>query len=443
MNRIILIGNGFDLAHGLKTGYQDFMSSYWRGFTQKIATDLFTPYEDEFAKFERISGPESSYKAYLASSFGIDNPQGYVYQDVFGKGFIPDVRNALNTIDSFDEFRQLITNVNQASDLQFDLSFKNQFFKEISEQTCLRSWLGIENEYYNQLKNTLATGMSAEKLNQEFSHVKNYLKSYLTEICRQEINKNESIEEILDAPIQLNNIAISEQEIFLDTIGSMAWEVGEICFEERENHPEYACMNTIEANRAIIKEQLNKGKLTELLLPGRTLLLNFNYSNTAEKLYAQSADRADCELIHIHGELDNPDNPIIFGYGDEMDEHYKKLVDLNNNNYLQNIKSIRYLETDNYRRLLAFIASAPYQIYLMGHSCGNSDRTLLNTLFEHKNCISIKPFYHQRKDGSDDYIDTIQNISRNFKDAALMRDRVVNKIYCKPLPQKSEIEEPV
>ena len=30
MNRIILIGNGFDLAHGLPTSYRHFMDWYWR-----------------------------------------------------------------------------------------------------------------------------------------------------------------------------------------------------------------------------------------------------------------------------------------------------------------------------------------------------------------------------------------------------------------------------
>ena len=29
MNRIILIGNGFDLAHGLKTSYANFIDWYW------------------------------------------------------------------------------------------------------------------------------------------------------------------------------------------------------------------------------------------------------------------------------------------------------------------------------------------------------------------------------------------------------------------------------
>lgn len=29
MNRLVLIGNGFDLAHGLKTKYEDFINWYW------------------------------------------------------------------------------------------------------------------------------------------------------------------------------------------------------------------------------------------------------------------------------------------------------------------------------------------------------------------------------------------------------------------------------
>ena len=29
MNRVIVIGNGFDKAHGLKTGYRDFIDGYW------------------------------------------------------------------------------------------------------------------------------------------------------------------------------------------------------------------------------------------------------------------------------------------------------------------------------------------------------------------------------------------------------------------------------
>ena len=109
---------------------------------------------------------------------------------------------------------------------------------------------------------------------------------------------------------------------------------------------------------------------------------------------------------------------------------------LNENECLKNIKSIKYLESDHYRDVLKFLEAAPFQVLIMGHSCGNSDRTLLNTIFEHKNCISIKPYYYKNeKDGTDNYLDIVQNISRNFTNMKLMRDRVVNKTRCEPLPQ--------
>lgn len=162
--------------------------------------------------------------------------------------------------------------------------------------------------------------------------------------------------------------------------------------------------------------------------------MNFNYTQTVQQLYAID----QVEIIDIHGALNNEHNPIIFGYGDELDDDYKRIEKLQDNDFLENIKSIHYHETGCYRRLLGFIESEPYQVITMGHSCGNSDRTLLNTLFEHRNCISVKVYYHQREDGTDDYSQLIRNLSRNFNNKAAMRDKVVNKEFCLPLVPISE-----
>jgi hypothetical protein len=139
------------------------------------------------------------------------------------------------------------------------------------------------------------------------------------------------------------------------------------------------------------------------------------------------------ETINIHGELNSIQNPVIFGFGDDVDKKYQEFEDLNDNKYLENFKSIAYLQTNSYKRLLEFINADEYQVLTFGHSCGISDRTMLNTIFEHENCKSIKPFYHKRKDGSDNYTDIVQNISRNFNDKKKFRDRVVNKTYCDAL----------
>jgi hypothetical protein len=69
----------------------------------------------------------------------------------------------------------------------------------------------------------------------------------------------------------------------------------------------------------------------------------------------------------------------------------------------------------------------------MGHSCGISDKTLLNTLFEHPNCSSIKIYYHKRDDGTDDFFDVYSNISRNFNDKSLLRRIVANQQDSEPL----------
>ena len=45
MNRIILIGNGFDLAHGMPTSYNDFINDYWKSniieIKKKSGSDIF------------------------------------------------------------------------------------------------------------------------------------------------------------------------------------------------------------------------------------------------------------------------------------------------------------------------------------------------------------------------------------------------------------------
>lgn len=136
-------------------------------------------------------------------------------------------------------------------------------------------------------------------------------------------------------------------------------------------------------------------------------------------------------MIHIHGELNNMKNPIIFGYGDERDETYNLLEKANIPEVFTHIKSFEYFKTDNYSRLLAFLES-PYDVYIMGHSCGLSDRTLLSTVFEHENCRYIKIFYHGN---AENYRKTTYEISRHFTDKALMRKRVLPITKCKPMPQ--------
>jgi len=84
---------------------------------------------------------------------------------------------------------------------------------------------------------------------------------------------------------------------------------------------------------------------------------------------------------------------------------------------------------------LNWVETKEFQVYIFGHSCGLSDRTLLNTIFENNNCRSIKLFYHQ-KESSDNFIEIMQNISRHFNKKGFMRSKIVDKTISISLPQQ-------
>lgn len=333
MNRIVLIGNGFDLAHGLKTKYEHFIKWY---LNQKI------------------------------------DSTGILYKE--------KIRN-------YDMYVEHMKARQIEESMRDPCIFLNNILKRIGSY----GWVDIEKEYYALLIqqiypiNDSSQRLDPMILNIQLDHLKAMLIEYL------KIEDEKGVEVIHSIKDKIHRSII---------------------------------------RREIATTNLNSNNFSpDDVKPSNTMLLNFNYTKTV-KQYTDS--ESNVKDIPIHGYLGN-EKSIIFGYGDELDGDYEKLKNLNDNECLRNMKSIRYLEADNYRKMLEFIESAPFQVCIMGHSCGISDRTLLNTLFEHKNCISILPYYYIKEKGSDNYLELVQNISRNFTDMKLMRDRVVNKLYCESL----------
>ena len=275
------------------------------------------------------------------------------------------------------------------------------FFETILQSIETKGWVDIENDYYQTLKNSIDSprcDYNVIELNKQLSFLQNKLVEYLKTIGTSEL-KNDLNGEIVEN-FNPADFSTEGKKRALRSIGLENYELAELS---------------------------NKPYKQQKLRPKRTMLLSFNYTGTA-KMY----DGNNIELNFIHGDLEHPEN-IIFGYGDELDKNYQDILDKNNNEFLRNVKSVKYLETRHYHELLEFLLSAPFQVLIMGHSCGNSDRTLLNTVFEHENCVSIKPFYHKWDDGRDNYLELVQNISRNFTNMKLFRDRVVNKEQCKTM----------
>ena len=407
MNRIILVGNGFDLAHNLPTKYEDFINWYYQERfrslenenTQiskdplcKLDLSVCGVYDDLFPNSPRKLTPyyEKFRNCKTWHDFYIENSTGKY------KGHIDLLHN---------DFKILSNNNSVIYSVKCSHLFEN-----ITKSIETTGWVDIENEYYNFLCSFLSEKKydNPKQLNDELDFIRTKLIEYLTFVENECINEkifNEDISKKILEPINKADLSNEATEYFKK-------------------------VTKFEGDDFLKKNVDYEFKITEHPQPENTLILDFNYTKTAD-LYS---NKYNIDINHIHGDLEHPES-VIFGYGDELDRDYKELARLNDNEYLRNIKSIKYLESSNYRKILSFIGWEKFQIYIMGHSCGNSDRTLMNTLFEHENCASIKPFYYQSKNGKDNYLDIVQNISRNFTDMKLMRDRVVNKKLCEPLPQ--------
>lgn len=379
MNRLVIIGNGFDMAHSLKTSYMDFINWYWDkridafvGNTTKISEDCLCR---------------------LSINADADLSCWNVF--AFMNSYFKDIRGNRNC-SGFD----VIKYIQNKSEI-FSINY-SQFFGTILQSIETKGWVDIENDYYQLLKETKKTdcGYTVKELNEQLAFLQEKLVEYL-----QTISTNQPIKDLHDAIIDFFDPADFSTEGRKKALEDIGLDIKSF----REVEYNY--------------EERNK------LIPKRIMLLSFNYTATA-KMYSNF----NLDFNYIHGDLEHPEN-IIFGYGDELDKDYQAILDMNDNELLKHVKSVKYLETRNYHNMLEFLMSAPFQVVIMGHSCGNSDRTLLNTVFEHENCVSIKPFYHKWEDGTDNYLDIVQNISRNFNftNMRLFRDRVVNKEQCKTI----------
>jgi len=404
VNRIILIGNGFDLAHGLKTKYSDFLDDYWLGIIDKIVS----PFNEATFENEEL---------------------------IIKKG-----RFSLNNLWNYKDLIQKLPSKERS------IEYKNRFFGILIREKSIHNWVDIESEFYKTLlkiiKNQEVDNLgvySIRRLNEDFGRIIQLLDKYLLKIKDkyEDVKTLSDIRNVIGSKIYSTYYVKEFTNQAYDNIIDYIYNKKNIKLNEDDR------LEVINSIKKLLIDDENEKYFT--LSPSNLLFLNFNYTRTIfhyENKYVYKemdiVKDLNIETINIHGSLNEEDaNPIIFGYGDELDDNYPAIEKLNDNKYLENIKSIKYSETDNYKRLLEYINSEQYQVFIFGHSCGLSDRTLLNTLFEHENCVSIKPYYHQwkNKDDSlgDNYSDIVRNISRNFNDKASMRDKVVNKTYCEPL----------
>lgn len=347
-NLIVIIGNGFDLAHGLKTGFSHFADYYIENILlnnllnveQNKASDYFS---NSFKEY--INSYQQNYYFLNGSSSNSEILKTISYFSLHEKHKKDDILHYLK--ENIHLIGLIISN-----------SFLGKLYSDKFD-----NWFDIEQSYYKELCEILKHGNNTRdsllKLNSELEEIKKLFKKYLKE-----------------------EISIIKSE-----------EIG----------------------YSLGKHYKGRKEIT---------IVNFNYTNTINNYLNFTLK---IKNIHIHGDLNGK---IIFGYGDDTDENYKKMKDAREKEFLRNFKTFHYLKDTNNRKVLNELSTkSSYDVLIIGHSLDTTDKTILKKILDNDKCDNIELLKRsdleteQEKDEA--HFELHANLSRIFDNESDLRDKLI------------------
>lgn len=318
-NLIVIIGNGFDLAHGLKTSYSDFADYF---LVKKIKNEL------QLALNQKT------------------NYNNEIFNFKFLKTFVEkkNIQTDYNFIDNLwlkiKKEDKSISEFLRKNHKELSSVLNNQFLVKLYANSY-EHWFDIENAYFSELiqikkqisnESVSKIKRKIKQLNLELEHVKNELQIYLT--------------------TEISIFKMKEIQSFITT---------NLNFRNREE----------------------------------IYFVNFNYTSTIEQYLGIYSKRKNIKVNYIHGKLSEKN--IIFGYGNDQNSEYQEIKNTGIDEFLEHFKTFEYLKDNNYSDI--YINSIDkyydYEVIVLGHSLGLTDKTLLEEIFNSEKCKKIH-FYKRR-----------------------------------------------
>ncbi len=379
-NAIIIVGNGFDLAHGMPTSYNDFAKHYLETIISQFITffdrdntvigkvlwkdnSVFNAATNNFLKI-KISEFDKNESKQIESS---NNNYGK-----FKNNLLELLLNDPNQIDLDKSIRSFLSeNINFVGKMLSNTFLGKLFANEYD------NWFDIERAYFEELKtfSDVKSVAGVKQLNGYFNEIKNKLKIYLNQI-----------------DIKFN---------------------GEVA--------------------SFIKNSFtNKNNIQ---------IVDFNYTYTIDRYINRFNRVNNISINQIHGDLNSE---IIFGYGDDTSVEYQNIKNLDNDEYLENFKTYAYLMNREYTDLLNIIEDYnDYEVYVFRHSLGRTDKTLLKEIFDNKKCLNIHFFKRSdldEKQKKTAFSALTKNLSRILDDESSLRKKTLSYPESLSFP-KNEIED--
>lgn len=355
--KILLIGNGFDLAHGLPTSYKDFLDFC------KMVRELYTYpiIDNEYNQKKLIDwNTDKTIKSKLLECY----------------------ENRKNC------FEDKITTQCKELDELYDCIKENvwiNYFLE-REKSIGENWIDFESEISNvvQAIETLKSYIERDEDVLKIKDTKQKTIIYFLKIAKKSLQDVFNLKRIdgfiEDISIELDKL-IRSLEIY-------------IC----------EFVNEID----IIKENDDIKTITP------DYVLSFNYSNTYERIYGQSKE---VTYDYIHGKADIENNVdtcnLVLGIDEYLeDDKNDKLEFIAFKKFYQRI----YKSTDStYMKWVEQIKKYPevnHNLFIFGHSLDKTDRDILKLLICNDNVTTKIYYYRKNKNDKKELGKLIKNLVR-------------------------------
>ena len=376
--KILLIGNGFDLAHGLPTSYKDFLDFC------KMVRELYTYpiIDNEYNQKKLIDwNTDKTIKSKLLECY----------------------ENRKNC------FEDKITTQCKELDELYDCIKENvwiNYFLE-REKYIGENWIDFESEISNIIQAFECIRDNIER--RERIQQGEGSKVIKLEVVKGFVNISTEIEGLKELDLEdmytnlkLFDVYIKKMTVDLDKL--------------------------IRALEIYISEFINKievlQKNDDIKDINPDCVLSFNYSNTYERIYGQSNK---VEYDYIHGKADKTNNVntcnLVLGIDEYLEEcdrdnkleflpfkkFYQRIFKSTDSSYMEWVDEIR--QNSNY----------PYELYIFGHSLDKTDKDVLELLICNDN-VQTKIYYHRKSnDDKKELGKLIRNLVRVIGSKELIR----------------------
>ncbi|MBR9831358.1 hypothetical protein GYB57_04350 [bacterium] len=395
MNRLVLIGNGYDIAAGLPTSYEDFLVDYFKGAIRKCAKELIkgknkAEIDDEWIKV--VGYYEDLTQELLDGNLKkIDSIESMTK---------PNKMVRFTHLYTKESWEKGIGTITFGEANRFDVTINSHFLKELLGDY---NWRDIESFYFKELVKIYDRIKEMPKLGRQFN-TKETLQMHITHL--KDLNAN----------FECLRIKIVEYLCKVNTS-----KTGPLKFIKKLKEP----MEKTLFNKFFQKGKYSKSTNAQI---NEVKFVNFNYTFGLENAFKWSSINgmySQNDILYIHGYTHERED-IIFGYGDDTDPIFKELELTGEDEFLKHLKSFKYPLNGVYIELINFLEYEQFEVVIVGHSLGISDRVLLKTIFEHDHCKAIR-FLHRGRDDEKQRMDKrYMALARHFDNKMIMRNKIVS-----------------